>query len=116
MTDKNDVFLEQFFEAARVDDVAPSEDLQTRVLADAAAALVQDVPERRAAFWPSLLEMFGGWPALSGVAAAGVAGLWFGLAPPAAVESLAADLLGTTTEVSFFTDVDYLIAGDFSDG
>ena len=56
-----------------------------------------------------ITDLFGGWPALSGVLAAGVTGLWVGVAPPAGVEDLAANFLGTTQSVTFLPDTTDLI-------
>ena len=83
-------------------DVTPDDDLMARVLGD--AALVQqrrlEVPiAPKASVWAQVGQMIGGWPALGGLAAAGVAGLWIGVAPPADVESFAASLLGTSETV-----------------
>ncbi|SEW25401.1 hypothetical protein SAMN04488515_1857 [Cognatiyoonia koreensis] len=115
MTHKKDDFLEDIFATARIDDPVPSADLRARVLAN---AVVARTPERRSTgqLWPGFLALLGGWPALGGVAAAGVAGLWVGLAPPAAVESLAADVFGTTTSVSFLSGFDAFETGDLIDG
>lgn len=117
MTDKDDAFLDELFADARADDPVPSDALRARVLADAAAAMagepVDAVPGR---FWPNLAALLGGWPALGGVAAAGLAGLWVGITPPAAIETFAADMLGTTTSVSFFSELDDFVEGNAIDG
>lgn len=77
--------------------------LMTAVLRDAAhlqpRALVQPDP---VGLWQAFLELIGGWPAVSGLAAAGVAGVWMGIAPPVALETAAAQMLGTTQVVDLF--------------
>lgn len=117
MTDKDDAFLDDIFRSARTDDPVPSDDLRARVQADAMAAMVSPavVPRSRSS-WDAFAQLLGGWPALSGVAAAGVAGLWLGLAPPAVIESMAADVLGTTTSVTFFTGLEDFVGEGAIDG
>jgi len=119
MTDPMDKELDDFFAAAR-GAPEPSEDLMARVLADAAALQPEargfapvDVPQP--GLWASVMEMIGGWPALSGVAAAGVAGLWLGVAPPASIEDFAAGVLGTGTAVNFVGE-DFAAWDEVTDG
>lgn len=91
-TDRNDTGLEALFEAARATAPTPSPDLLARVLADAEAAQaasvapVRTAPRRRFA---QLFDVIGGWPAMAGLVSAGVAGLWLGVSPPAALTDLA---------------------------
>ncbi|MEQ9261042.1 MAG: hypothetical protein RIG84_18295 [Roseovarius sp.] len=82
--------LAPFFDALRPEAAAPSEALMARVLADAAreqAATGAD--ERRPVARPAtpparrLLGWIGGWPVLSGLATATLAGIWIGVNPPA---------------------------------
>ena len=80
----------------------PDDALMARVLAD--AARVQDAPVQaapRPGIWAQISAALGGWPAMSGVALAGVAGLWVGMSPPAAIEDAAASIFGVTDAVSF---------------
>ncbi len=112
MTDPNESELDEFFAAAKESEVPASPDLMARVLADA-----EDLQPRASEvarphssnLWAGLLDVLGGWPALGGVAAAGVAGLWLGMAPPASVEDLTSGLWGTTTAVSLMSDFDTLL-------
>ncbi|MGQ0565527.1 MAG: dihydroorotate dehydrogenase [Gemmobacter sp.] len=88
MTDDD---LDDLFAAARADAARPSDGLMARVLADADALQ----PQRRAPARPrfrlsALIAALGGMGAMAGLATATVAGLWIGLAPPAAVDDLAA--------------------------
>jgi hypothetical protein len=66
--------------------------------------------------WARLFDMLGGWPAVSGLAAATVAGIWVGVAPPASVESITASFLGDAVSVSLFTEGLAFETGDFADG
>lgn len=118
MTDPKSNDLDDFFAAARTSELAPSGDLMARVLADAAAmqpeaAGIATAPKQSA--WAGFMDMIGGWPALSGVAAAGVAGIWLGVSPPMSLEQLTSDMLGTSTSVSLLSDVGGLV-GETIDG
>ncbi len=88
MTDikRNDDMLDDMFSQMRAGtDLAPSDDLMTRVLADAAtmqpasAPIATPVVPARRPFLQSLLAAIGGWPAVTGLATAGVAGVWIGM-------------------------------------
>lgn len=82
--------LEGFFEAARAHGTAPGAAFLERVHADALAAQPRPRPlapaPRARGGW---LAALGGWPALTGLATATVAGLWIGVADPATVGDLA---------------------------
>jgi hypothetical protein len=82
---------------AEGDDRAPlPEALAARMMADAAAAQPRAAP-RPGGAWLSRLfgdEGWLGWPAATGLAAAALAGLWIGYAPPPALDGVAAALLG----------------------
>lgn len=110
MTDPNDNMLDDLFAEARRISPPVGGDLMARVLADAAAA---QAPAR---LWTRLFEMLGGWPALGGLAAATVAGVWIGVSPPAPVADLTAALLGETVSVSLFTDGVLSQGGLLADG
>lgn len=58
--------------------------------------------------WATVLDLIGGWPAISGLAAAGITGIWIGVAPPIGLEYVAADLIGSTEQVDLL-GVDPLI-------
>jgi len=106
MTQPDDRLLASLFDEARSENVEPSDDLLTRVLADAdeCQPKAPSVSAAKASFWDRLLSGVGGWPALSGVTAAGVAGLWIGLTPPDVVDDWVANAMGNTTSVSFVDD------------
>lgn len=95
MTDRDDAFLDDMFTAARDAEAPVSSDLIARVLIDA---------ERPASMWQALLGVIGGWPAMGGLVAAGVVGLWMGIAPPASLTTLTADLIGQDIEVDLWAE------------
>lgn len=74
--------------------------LMSAVLRDAALAMPRPAP--RPGWREILMDMVGGWPAVGGMAAAGVAGLWLGIAPPVALETATVELFGTTETVDLF--------------
>lgn len=85
-----DEMLEEALALARAEAARPAPDaLMARVLADAArVAHPARTAGRRQGRLAASLAALGGWPALGGLATAGMAGLWLGLSPPAAVEDL----------------------------
>lgn len=101
-TEPEDARLEALFAAAREAE-RPGDDLVARVLAD--AAMVQAAarpalspsPVQRGGVWAGILSALGGWPGLSGVTAAGVAGLVIGLWAPDVVDSLSGGQLWLLT-------------------
>lgn len=117
MNKSDDEIFDALMSEARASDVSVSDGLMTRVLSD--AEVLQNKPEDAgfeippASIWSQFMSVIGGWPALGGVAAAGVAGLWLGLAPTAALDGLAADLVGGTTSVSFIQDFDFMTEDGF---
>lgn len=118
MTNPNDDMLDDLLAQARSVTPAPSNDLMARVLADADAVQPAPVvtPVSRAGLWPRLMDAVGGWPAVSGLAAATVAGIWVGVAPPASVSDLTATLIGDEVSISLFSTDLMLDEGVFSDG
>ena len=120
MTDRDRDELARVFAQARGAPVTVRETVMACVLTDAArvqpAVMATRAARRRrgAASW--LRDLVGGWPALGGVMAAGLTGLWLGIAPPSGVESLTASLIGTTQIVIFLPDADLSLFEDLSDG
>lgn len=103
MTKSEDQMLEDIFALGRDTAPVPSDALMARILGDAAAAhTVAPAPKR--SLWAGVLDMLGGWPAVGGLAVAGVTGVWFGIAPPASVTTLAADLIGSSITVDLLDD------------
>ncbi|WP_050530396.1 hypothetical protein [Pseudaestuariivita atlantica] len=100
--DAFDPFLDELFaEASERDAHGASPDLLARVLGDAEAVqegfvapVARPSAPPRVPFWQSVLDAIGGWPAAAGLAAAGVAGVWIGVAPPEALEFDMATMLG----------------------
>ncbi|MDH3262385.1 MAG: dihydroorotate dehydrogenase [Paracoccaceae bacterium] len=92
--ERAEAMLEEALGLARAEAARPApEAFLARVLADAAREAPPAPAQARAApprlgRLAAALAALGGWPALGGLATAGVAGLWLGLSPPAAVEDL----------------------------
>ena len=118
MTNPNDDMLDGLFAQARKSAPEPSDALIARVLADAAAqhapALLK--PVARPTLFARLLDSIGGWPAVSGLAAATVAGVWIGIAPPTSVQDITATLLGDEISVDIFPTGLELQIGALADG
>ncbi len=100
MTDRHDDtddLLAPYFRAARTPGLPA--DLAARIAADAERLQ----PGRRAAGPAAWVAAFtaalGGWRPLAGLAAAGVAGLWIGVAPPAPLAELTGSVLGDAVEL-----------------
>lgn len=75
------------------------------VQADRAAAPV--ARPQKPGLLTQLLAALGGWPAMAGLATAGVAGLWIGAVPPTGLLNLAVDLgavTGTAEEDRYLVD------------
>ena len=118
MTNPNDDRLDDLFTQARATTPVPSNDLMARVLADADAMQPQKPAGASApmGLWARMLDAVGGWPAMGGLAAATVAGIWVGVAPPASVEDLTASLIGDEVSVSLFSTEFLLDEGALTDG
>jgi hypothetical protein len=117
MTNPPDDMLDDLFAQARDVTLAPDEALVARVLADAARTVQPVRPVRRPA--PLLAQvraMIGGWPAFGSLAAATVAGVWIGVAPPPVIEDYALSWLGETVTVGLFADDFLSETGEPSDG
>lgn len=89
--------LDAFFDAARRETPALSDAALARMTAQALAAqghaaAPAPAPAARPGFLRQMLATIGGWPAMAGLATAGVAGLWIGAVPPAGLVNLAVDL------------------------
>lgn len=97
-TPENDDFLDAFFDDAKKSTPDMPDGLMARMMADAQAET-----DRRAkiavatapkSFWSQIWGAVGGWPALAGLSAATLTGVWIGLNPPAAVSDTMAQVLG----------------------
>ncbi|MBU2992692.1 hypothetical protein Q4555_04210 [Octadecabacter sp. 1_MG-2023] len=101
-TDIDEKMLNEAFAQMRVADPVPSEDLMNRIMLDADMVLADDAtaPQRsKPGFGAMLLDVIGGWPTFSGLAAATVAGVWIGAVQPAALTDFSTELWGDTIEV-----------------
>ncbi|TNF23246.1 MAG: hypothetical protein EP318_00725 [Rhodobacteraceae bacterium] len=98
--DREEAFLDALLDDERrlrsgADPEVPA-GLMARVLADAervqAGFVTQALPQPapRAGLWAQIGAVLGGWPALAGLAAASVCGLWLGLNPPQGLSDTAA--------------------------
>lgn len=116
MTDDKDDMLNDIFATARAQTPKPDDLLMARVLADAARVSAPVPTISRPGFWARLSDTLGGWPAIGGLAAATVAGVWVGVAPPASVEDLAARMIGDMVTVSLFTPDTEFDTGEIADG
>jgi hypothetical protein len=107
--DRQEARLETVFEEARKAHPEPSAELMARVLADAEAAQVgfaaAPAPRPRSGYLRQFFEALGGWPAMAGLAAAGVAGLWLGVSPAVGVSDALASYLGAGDTASYTVDV-----------
>lgn len=103
MTSEDEFDLDKVFEAARAKELPASETFLDRVMLDADAVLAARTPPSATAPAPTIgamiRDILGGWPAFGGLAAATVAGLWIGVAPPDALSGYAPGLWGDTYEV-----------------
>lgn len=118
MTNPNDDMLDDLFAQARSVNPVPSDALLTRVIADADAAQPRRaaVSVARPGILARILEAIGGWPAASGLAAATVAGIWVGVAPPASVQDITAAMMGDELSISLFATDLIGEAGVLGDG
>lgn len=119
MTNPNDDMLDDLFATARAGARTPGDDMTARVLADAQTEQDNFAPLSRAkppSLWFMMKDALGGWPALSGLAAAMVAGVWIGVAPPNAVQDLTAGLLGDEVSVGLMPLSYGFETGAFIDG
>jgi len=102
MTDRATELVDALLaDAAEVQADVPDH-LMAAVLRDADAVQPAAKPAPSPGLWDAVLDMIGGWSAVGGLATAGVAGIWLGVAPPVALEAVAADFVGTSTAVDLF--------------
>lgn len=118
MTNPNDDMLDDLFAQAREVSPKPNDDLMARVMADAAAVQPRPVAVSvaRPGIAARILDAIGGWPAVSGLAMATVAGIWVGVAPPASVQDVTAAMMGDEVSIDLFATDFILEAGALGDG
>ena len=107
----HDTELDALFAEAQQATPEPSPEFMARLTAEALA----EQPQRRAAvkrggFWSEIWEAIGGAPALAGLAVAGVAGLWLGIYPPAAVTEVIWGASVARDELSLYFSFDIALA------
>ena len=85
----------------------PPQRLMDAIVADAAEARVPDVIAiKRIGLWTQVLDALGGWPSLSGLATATVAGIYIGFADPTVLEAVGlSDSVEVSTDLLFGDDV-----------
>ncbi|KQI72409.1 hypothetical protein AN191_08180 [Loktanella sp. 5RATIMAR09] len=118
MTNPNDDMLDDLLAQARGASPLPSDALMARVIADADAAQprASAMPVARPGVIARMLDTIGGWPAVSGLAMATVAGIWVGVAPPASVQDVTAAMIGDEVSINLFATDLMIDAGAFGDG
>ncbi|MFT7492831.1 MAG: hypothetical protein ACI9RO_000266 [Alteromonas macleodii] len=97
--------LEAALTLARTPDVVPSDALMNRIMLDADKVLAGSAPvitHYKHSLGAMLLDVIGGRPTFSGLAAAAVAGFWIGVAPPAFLSDLSVGIWGGTIEILLF--------------
>lgn len=110
MTKSDDDFLDDLFDMAQAHVPDVPDHLMAQVLHDAQAVRQAQDTVPAASLFAGFFDMIGGWPSVGGLAVAGVAGLWLGISPPAAVSSWTADLFGTPVTVDLLGDTsDYFM-------
>lgn len=103
MTEERDEFdpLETALRDARRDAPQPSAGLMAKVLDDAmgvqAGFAEPMVATVRTGVIAQLFRVLGGWPSAAGLSMAGLAGLWIGISPPVALQSVTMGYLGPDT-------------------
>ena len=107
----HDTELDALFAEAQQATPEPSPEFMARLTAEALA----EQPQRRAAvkrggFWSEIWAAIGGAPALAGLAVAGVAGLWLGIYPPAAVKEVIWGASVASDELSPYLSFDMALA------
>jgi hypothetical protein len=92
---RQEAALAPFFAAARVSAFEPSAAVMARLLEDAEAAQARHMAAAarpaapRTGFWARRAQGLGGWPAMAGLVAAGLSGVWIGLALPETLPGVA---------------------------
>ncbi|KRS12804.1 hypothetical protein XM53_09525 [Roseovarius atlanticus] len=117
-TGKPEDALTEAFAAARRTAPEPDADFLARVLADAEdvqdgfarADRTEPFAEDRERLalrggWRGVFHALGGWPAVSGLSAAAVAGLWIGVAPPERLDATAQQVWGEDITLALQPDI-----------
>jgi hypothetical protein len=134
LTDLNEMdHLEDLFAAARSEAPKLQTSLQAAMMADAERIQLDRAQALAASglgesadpqglvqqLWQQFVSAVGGWPALGGLAAASLSGLWIGLTPPSflpdPVESLASYSSGSQLLSDLDYDVSFLVSDEVSE-
>jgi hypothetical protein len=93
--------LDDLFATAKTETPMPSGDfmLQMQQLALDAQPMPHRAPEPKQGVFAQILGALGGWPAVAGLAAATVAGVWIGAVSPETMTNSMSGLLGTSSEL-----------------
>ncbi|MCP5074792.1 MAG: hypothetical protein GY947_16075 [Rhodobacteraceae bacterium] len=97
--DKNtEAELRAFFEAAKLAEPEPDDDLMNRIMHDAALVQVQhqrsdNKPGASIGFWAAVSDSLGGWRGMTALAACTCVGLWIGFATPEVVNNYSGGLI-----------------------
>ncbi|WP_127115082.1 hypothetical protein [Shimia sediminis] len=116
--DRDNTMLDDLFAAARSDTrQAPPPDLLARVLADAeaeqpTAEAFDTTRVRRPGRWQQFVTVIGGWPSLTGLAAATMASVWIGFSASTTMLPYGLSNLVTGDAELYLT---YLETGEFID-
>lgn len=86
-----------------------SDTLIARILFDAdhAQPAAPVAPVAPPSVWHRLRDAIGGWPALGGLAAASVTGLWIGISPPDALVGVSGQLAGDAVSMTLYSEDAY---------
>jgi hypothetical protein len=103
---KPELDLDALFAEARQDAVPPQH-LMDAIVADAAVIRAVDVVEPpQPGLWEQMLDALGGWPSLSGLVTATVAGIYIGFVDPTVLETVGfGESLEASTDLMFGDDV-----------
>jgi len=113
-TGKPDDDLNAAFTAARAHALEPDAAFLARVLDDAEAVQAEfglaaeaETPDRARVprGWRGVFRALGGWPAMAGLSAAMITGLWIGVAPPESLSTTAQMVLGEEITLAFEPDL-----------
>lgn len=100
----DDVSLEAIFADAKAD-AAPSVDLMDRIVADAVeVARPVEVAQSQPGVLARILDALGGWPSVSGLATAAVAGVYLGISDPTLLETVGLSAASELTDDLLFGD------------
>ncbi|KAJ55325.1 hypothetical protein ACMU_11560 [Actibacterium mucosum KCTC 23349] len=115
---KDEAALDALFDAVRADQPVPPAALFERVAQDALREMPQMAPmaspKRRGLGW--VLAALGGWPTVTGLATATVAGVWLGYTEPGSLNAVTGAIWPSADSAYGLGDLvpsyDYLLAGD----